>query len=89
MIKIYAVRHGETDGNKRGILQGWTDEPLNNKGRELAKITAEGLADVKFDKAYSSPLMRAYETAEIILSQNHYYCSHLFRQSKNLIHQLF
>lgn len=72
MIKIYAVRHGETDGNKRGILQGWTDEPLNKKGRELAMITAKGLADIKFDKVYSSPLSRAYETAEIILKYNNH-----------------
>ncbi len=73
MIKIYAVRHGETDGNKRGILQGWTDEPLNNKGRKLAVITAKALADIKLDKAYSSPLSRAYETAEIILRYNKHF----------------
>ena len=73
MIKIYAVRHGETDGNKKGILQGWTDEPLNDKGRELAVVTAKALADVKFDKVYSSPLSRAYETAEIILRYNNHF----------------
>lgn len=70
MIKIYAIRHGETNGNKRGVLQGWTDEPLNEKGRGLAVVTAKGLANVKFDKAYSSPLSRAFETAEIILKHN-------------------
>ena len=71
MITAYLIRHGETDGNKRGVLQGWTDEPLNGKGRELAVITAKALADVKFDKAYSSPLSRAYETAEIIIQNNY------------------
>ena len=69
-LKIYIVRHGETNGNLRGIMQGWTDEPLNQKGKELAKITAKVLADIKFDVAISSPLSRAYETAQIILQEN-------------------
>ncbi|MGN0316831.1 MAG: histidine phosphatase family protein [Lachnospira sp.] len=69
-MKIYIVRHGETNGNLRGVLQGWTDEPLNEKGRELAIITAQALSDIKFDVAISSPLSRAYETVEIILREN-------------------
>lgn len=69
-MKIYIVRHGETNGNLRGVLQGWTDEPLNEKGRELAIITAQALSSIKFDVAISSPLSRAYETAEIILREN-------------------
>ena len=70
MIKVYIIRHGETDGNKNGVLQGWTDEPLNDKGRELVVKTAETLANIKFDKVFSSPLCRAVETAEIILKYN-------------------
>lgn len=50
--------------------KGWTDEPLNEKGRELAIITARALSDIKFDVVISSPLSRAYETAEIILREN-------------------
>ena len=69
-MKIYIVLHGETNGNLRGVLQGWTDEPLNEKGRELAIITAQALSDIKFNVAISSPLSRAYETAEIILREN-------------------
>lgn len=69
-MKIYIVRHGETNGNLRGVLQGWTDEPLKEKGRELAIITAQALSGIKFDIAISSPLSRAYETAEIILREN-------------------
>ena len=69
-MKIYIVRHGETNGNLQGVLQGWTDEPLNEKGRELAIITARALSDIKFDVVISSPLSRAYETAEIILREN-------------------
>jgi broad specificity phosphatase PhoE len=69
-MKIYIVRHGETDCNLNSILAGWLDVPLNQKGRDLAKITAEALSDVKFDCAFSSPLRRAYETAEIMLRYN-------------------
>lgn len=69
-MKIYVVRHGETNGNLRGVMQGWTDEPLNDKGRALAIITAQALSDIRFDVAISSPLSRAYETAQIILREN-------------------
>ena len=66
---LYLVRHGETDWNRVRRLQGWTDVPLNEKGRELAFKTAEGLRDVKFDLCISSPLSRAYETGKIILGE--------------------
>lgn len=69
-MRIYIVRHGETNGNLHGILQGWTDEPLNAKGRELAVITAKYMSDIRFDVAISSPLLRAYETCQIMLKEN-------------------
>lgn len=69
-MKIFIVRHGETNGNLRGVLQGWTDEPLNDKGRNLARITAQALSEIKFDVVISSPLSRAYETAQIMLEEN-------------------
>ena len=47
-------------------LQGTTDIPLNAYGIELAEKTAEGLKDVPFDRIYTSPLIRARKTAEII-----------------------
>lgn len=68
-MKIYIIRHGETEANKEGLLQGWTDYPLNEFGRELAELTADALSGVHFDAAVSSPLLRARETAEIILSR--------------------
>lgn len=70
MITIYTIRHGETDGNKAGELQGWTDKPLNEKGWDLAVITAKALSDVHFDVVYSSPLKRALETAQIMIQRN-------------------
>lgn len=65
-MKIYLIRHGETDQNKVKCLQGRTDIELNDFGRELAHKTAEGLREVKFDMIFTSPLKRARETAEII-----------------------
>lgn len=67
-MRLYLVRHGETAWNKLGKVQGHSDIPLNDYGRHLAKQTAEGLKDVTFDAAYTSPLARARETARIILS---------------------
>lgn len=62
-MKIYAVRHGETEYNVLGRIQGRSDVPLNEKGRALAKIVGEALADVNFDAVFTSPLSRAKETA--------------------------
>ncbi|MCR4651164.1 MAG: histidine phosphatase family protein [Lachnospiraceae bacterium] len=66
-MNIYLVRHGETDWNKEHKLQGQADIPLNDRGREMAEKTAEGLKGIDFDYAFSSPLERAVETARIII----------------------
>ncbi len=66
-MKLYLVRHGETQWNKMRRVQGRSDVPLNEYGEYLARCTAEGLRDVEFDLAYTSPLIRARQTAEIIL----------------------
>ncbi len=60
------ARHGETDWNKSGILQGWLDVPLNELGRKQASVLAAKLTHAKFDTVWSSPLARARETAEIV-----------------------
>lgn len=67
-MKIYLVRHGETEWNKEYRLQGQADTRLNDYGRELAVITAEALKDIPFDVIYHSPLCRAEETAVILKS---------------------
>lgn len=64
--QICLARHGETDWNKRGILQGWTDVPINDLGRHQAHAMAQAYAPAGFDAVWSSPLVRASETAQII-----------------------
>jgi len=69
-MTIYIVRHGETDLNSKGVMQGQIDEPLNNVGLELAEITGKTMKGIQFDYCISSPLSRAKETAEIILRES-------------------
>lgn len=67
-MMLYVIRHGETDWNKMRRVQGLKDIPLNEYGRKLAAETAEGMRDIPIDLAYTSPLLRAKETAEILLA---------------------
>jgi probable phosphoglycerate mutase len=64
---IYLIRHGETDWNRDRRIQGQSDTPLNDTGREQSRRLGERLADVPFDLAYSSDLSRTIETARLIL----------------------
>ena len=66
-MKLYIIRHGETQWNVQRRLQGQTDIELNENGRALARVTSQALGSVSFDLAYTSPLARAVETARIIL----------------------
>jgi len=63
---LLLVRHGETDWNADGRLQGHTDRPLSDFGRRQARQLAEELAEEKLDAIYASDLSRARETAEIV-----------------------
>ncbi len=65
-MEIYIVRHGETIWNSNHLLQGHADIELNENGRRLAAITGKKLEGTAFDVIYSSPLIRAYETACLI-----------------------
>lgn len=65
-MKIYLMRHGETKWNKRSKLQGQVDIPLAPKGIEQAEMTSEGMKDIPFDHIFSSPLKRAYKTAQVV-----------------------
>lgn len=65
-MKLYIMRHGETDWNRSKKLQGRADIELNEFGRTLAYKTRDGLKDVDFDLVITSPLKRAKETAWIV-----------------------
>lgn len=68
MMRLYWVRHGQTDWNQQRRLQGNVDIPLNAAGIAVAQETARGLkrAGLHFDRVYTSPLSRARETARIL-----------------------
>lgn len=66
-MRLYIVRHGQTDWNLNRKLQGHSDIPLNENGIKMAHETAEKFKNVPIDYVFSSPLKRALETAEIIL----------------------
>ena len=71
MLKIYLVRHGQNLDNLNGILNGHRDEPLTSLGESQALTTANHIKDLglTFNCVYSSPLIRAYRTAEIITDE--------------------
>ena len=70
---LYVIRHGETKWNADGRLQGCADIPLNENGRELARITGEALKEVPFDLIITSPLQRARETGALVAEPSERY----------------
>jgi 2,3-bisphosphoglycerate-dependent phosphoglycerate mutase len=67
MSKLYLQRHLKSQWNLENKFTGWTDVPLCKEGIESAPKAAEGLAGVKIDKVYTSPLIRNRETVSLIL----------------------
>lgn len=65
MRSVWLVRHGETDWNAAGRLQGWTDIPLNDAGKRQASELGPLLESESFDGLWSSDLVRAIETATL------------------------
>ena len=58
-LRVYLVRHGETDANRQSIVQGQLDTELNELGQKQAVFVAERLRSVPFDLSFSSDLSRA------------------------------
>lgn len=75
-MKIYFVRHGETEWNVKKKIQGKTDIPLNENGRNQAKQLAKQLVREQLPavKVYSSPQRRALETAQAVSEALHIPC---------------
>lgn len=65
-MSIYYVRHGQTDWNLQGYLQGQSDIPLNETGMKQAYEVNKAMKKIKIEKLYCSPLKRTRKTAEII-----------------------
>ncbi|ETY75056.1 histidine phosphatase family protein [Lactiplantibacillus fabifermentans] len=65
-FSIYFVRHGQTFFNLYNRMQGWSDSPLTDKGRDVATKVGHALQDVDFSQFYSSDSKRAMDTAKLI-----------------------
>lgn len=65
-MKFYLLRHGQTRWNIEGKIQGKTDVPLNETGMEQAECLARAMADSGVKAIFSSPLLRARQTAGIV-----------------------
>ena len=66
-MRIYLLRHGETNWNRERRLQGQKGADINEDGIRMAEYTAEGMRGIPFDLCYSSPLERAMHTTRIVL----------------------
>ena len=69
-MKIYLMRHGETDYNKKDLIQGMVDIPLNETGEEQSVAAHKKIEKISFDAIYASPLCRAIRTGELATGLN-------------------
>jgi probable phosphoglycerate mutase len=69
-VTIYVTRHGKTLFNTKELVQGWADSPLAPEGIAVVEDLGRGLRDVPFDQVISSDLIRARQTARLVMAQN-------------------
>src|SRR2546429_267687 len=69
-LEIYLARHGETEWSLSGRHTGTTDLPLTPRGEDKARALRQRLSGIQFDAVYSSPMQRAWRTAELAGFQN-------------------
>ena len=62
-MKVYFIRHGQSEGNRLSLHCGWSDTPLSELGHAQAKAAGACLKDIPFDRVYCSDLPRARQTA--------------------------
>lgn len=65
-MRLYLIRHGETESNRLGLALGQQDVPLNEQGRRQAERLGRALAKEALGAVYSSPLLRARDTATAV-----------------------
>ena len=65
-MELFLCRHGQTEHNDNGIVQGQMDSKINGKGKEQARKLRDRLTEENITKVYSSSMTRAVETAEIV-----------------------
>jgi len=70
VVTIYVTRHGKTLFNTMDRVQGWADTPLTPAGIEVAEDLGRGLRDVKFHYVITSDMVRARQTARLVMGQN-------------------
>jgi broad specificity phosphatase PhoE len=80
-MNIYLIRHGETDWNKSGHIQGRTDNPLNEVGMQQAQELVTRLKDITPDVVVSSSLTRAKQTMNTVYSQLNLQCDKVIDDS--------
>ena len=69
-LRLVIVRHGITDWNTQGRMQGHSDVPLSDMGRLQAEAVADRLAQERIDAVYTSDLMRAADTGRAIAARH-------------------
>lgn len=79
-MRVYIVRHGESETNLTATYTGWMDVELTEKGKQDAQRAGTMLQNVKFDKIYSSDLRRAIHTAELAIPGCTYETSPMLRE---------
>ena len=70
-MKLYLLRHGQTENNLKKVVQGWTPTPLTEQGKKQAERLRDLLADVRFDRIFSSDIYRTRQTGDIVFPERY------------------
>lgn len=79
-MRVYVIRHGESENNIKIVLSGWADVRLTEKGVTDAKKAGKFLEGISFDKVYSSDLQRAVNTMKTAINPDEYEITEILRE---------